>query len=46
MPAMKEFGFAFITTIEWDPINDKFGGMIAIVGTLVTSIIALLIAFL
>lgn len=45
MPAMKEFGFAFITTIEWDPINDKFGGMIAIVGTLVTSIIALLIAF-
>ncbi|MBR7799395.1 phosphate ABC transporter permease subunit PstC [Undibacterium sp. FT137W] len=45
LPAMKEFGFAFITTIEWDPINDKYGGMIAIVGTLVTSGIALLIAF-
>lgn len=45
LPAMKEFGFGFITTIEWDPINDKYGGMIAIVGTLVTSTIALLIAF-
>ena len=45
MPAMQEFGLKFITTIEWDPVNDKYGGMIAIVGTLVTSIIALLIAF-
>jgi phosphate transport system permease protein len=45
LPAMKEFGFAFITTIEWDPVNDKYGGLIAIVGTLVTSAIALLIAF-
>jgi phosphate transport system permease protein len=45
MPALKEYGFAFITTIEWDPVNDQFGGMIAIVGTLATSLIALLIAF-
>ncbi|MFZ6721335.1 phosphate ABC transporter permease subunit PstC [Undibacterium sp. Ji49W] len=45
IPAMQEFGPGFITTIEWDPVNDKFGGMIAIVGTLVTSVIALLIAF-
>lgn len=44
MPAMKEFGFAFITTVEWDPINDQYGGAIAIVGTLLTSGIALLIA--
>lgn len=45
IPAMQEFGPSFIWTIEWDPVNDKFGGMIAIVGTLVTSVIALLIAF-
>src|SRR5450830_1664618 len=45
VPAMQEFGLAFITTIEWDPVNDKYGGLIAIVGTLITSIIALLIAF-
>src|SRR3569833_2124923 len=34
-PAFKEFGFGFITRIEWDPGNDLYGGMIAIVGTLV-----------
>jgi phosphate transport system permease protein len=45
MPAFKEFGPGFITAVEWDPVNDKFGAAIAIVGTLATSIIALLIAF-
>jgi phosphate transport system permease protein len=44
-PAFHEFGPAFITTIEWDPVNDKYGALIAIVGTLSTSLIALLIAF-
>jgi phosphate transport system permease protein len=44
-PAFKEFGPAFITTVEWDPVNDKYGALIAIVGTLATSLIALLIAF-
>jgi phosphate transport system permease protein len=44
-PAFKEFGPAFITTVEWDPVNDRYGALIAIVGTLVTSLIALLIAF-
>ncbi|MEN9867408.1 MAG: hypothetical protein RL748_2998 [Pseudomonadota bacterium] len=44
-PAFKAFGPGFITTIEWDPVNDNFGAMIAIAGTLITSLIALLIAF-
>lgn len=44
-PAFREFGLGFVTTNEWDPINDKFGALIAITGTLVTSIIALAIAF-
>jgi phosphate transport system permease protein len=44
-PAFKEFGLAFITTVEWDPVNDKYGALIAIVGTLATSFIALIIAF-
>ena len=44
-PAFREFGFGFITTVEWDPVNDKYGALIAIVGTLVTSFIALAIAF-
>lgn len=44
-PALKEFGPSFITTVEWDPVNDKYGALIAIAGTLATSFIALLIAF-
>ena len=44
-PAFKEYGLGFITTNEWDPVNDQYGAAIAIVGTLVTSGIALLIAF-
>ncbi len=43
-PALKTFGPGFITTVDWDPANDKFGAMIAISGTLITSFIALLIA--
>lgn len=45
IPAFHEFGPGFITSIEWDPVNDKYGALIAITGTLVTSFIALLIAF-
>lgn len=45
LPAFQEFGPAFITTVEWDPVNDKYGALIAIVGTLSTSLIALAIAF-
>jgi phosphate transport system permease protein len=45
VPAFQHFGLGFITTVEWDPVNDQFGALIAIVGTLATSGIALLIAF-
>lgn len=45
MPALQHFGPAFITTVEWDPVNDNYGALIAIVGTLATAGIALLIAF-
>jgi len=44
-PAFHEFGPGFITRVEWDPVNDQYGAAIAIVGTLTTSLIALLIAF-
>ncbi len=44
-PAFAEFGPAFITRVEWDPVNDQYGAMIAIYGTLATSIIALAVAF-
>ncbi|HEX2531391.1 MAG TPA: phosphate ABC transporter permease subunit PstC [Burkholderiaceae bacterium] len=44
-PAFREFGLSFVTTVEWDPVNDKYGALIAIAGTLATSLIALVIAF-
>jgi phosphate transport system permease protein len=44
-PALSHFGPGFITRIEWDPVNDEYGALIAIAGTVVTSLIALLIAF-
>ncbi|HCJ51495.1 MAG: phosphate ABC transporter permease subunit PstC [Gallionellales bacterium CG_4_10_14_3_um_filter_54_96] len=44
MPAIKTFGFGFLISPEWDPVNDQFGALIPIVGTLITSFIALLIA--
>ena len=44
MPAFREFGAHFIARNEWDPVNDQFGALIAITGTLATSLIALLVA--
>ena len=44
LPAIHAFGFGFLTSSDWDPVNDKFGALIPIIGTLVTSGIALFIA--
>ncbi|MBX3619966.1 MAG: phosphate ABC transporter permease PstC [Rhizobacter sp.] len=43
-PAIKEFGLGFLWSKEWDPVKEKFGGLVMIYGTLMTSFIALLIA--
>jgi len=44
-PALQHFGPGFVTRIEWDPVNNEYGALIAIAGTLITSGFALLIAF-
>jgi phosphate transport system permease protein len=43
-PALSTFGLSFITTEVWNPVTDQFGALAPIYGTLVTSIIAMLIA--
>ena len=43
-PAFQKFGFEFIWRVEWDIVNEEFGAAIAVVGTLVSAAIALLIA--
>ena len=43
-PAFQKFGFEFIWRVEWDIVNEEFGAAIAVVGTLASATIALLIA--
>ncbi|MBK1612547.1 phosphate ABC transporter permease subunit PstC [Rubrivivax gelatinosus] len=43
-PAIHEFGLGFLWSKEWDPVQQKFGGLVMIYGTVATSLIALLIA--
>ncbi|HEY1152866.1 MAG TPA: phosphate ABC transporter permease subunit PstC [Pseudolabrys sp.] len=43
-PALKEFGFGFLVTESWNPVTEKFGAIAPVYGTLVTSLIAMLIA--
>ena len=43
-PAIREYGLTFLWRSEWDPVNDRYGGLVMIYGTLATSFIALLIA--
>ena len=44
MPAFQEFGVGFLFSDAWSPPKEQFGAATAIYGTLVTSIIAMLIA--
>jgi phosphate transport system permease protein len=43
-PAIHEYGLSFLWRSEWDPVEDKYGGLVMIYGTLATSAIALIIA--
>ena len=46
LPAIKEFGFNFLTTSAWNPVQgrEQFGALPVIYGTLVSAAIALLFA--
>ena len=42
--AISTFGLKFLTTSAWDPVNERYGAFTAIYGTLVSSLLALLLA--
>lgn len=42
--ALSTFGPGFLVSSAWNPVTDQFGALVPIYGTLVTSLIALLIA--
>jgi phosphate transport system permease protein len=44
LPALRTFGFGFLTSERWNPVTDNFGALPAIYGTVITSFIAMLIA--
>ena len=43
-PSLREFGPGFLWSAEWNPPLNRFGALVPIYGTLVTSLIALIIA--
>ena len=43
LPALRAFGPGFLTSPQWNPVTEQFGALVPIVGTLVTSFVALII---
>lgn len=43
-PALQEFGLGFLTESTWNPVENTYGALPVIAGTLISSFIALLIA--
>ena len=44
LESMGRYGWSFLVTSDWNPVKDEYGAFTAIYGTLVTSLLALLIA--
>ena len=40
---LEKYGLRFLWTAEWDPVQENFGALVPIYGTVVTSLIAMLI---
>ena len=43
-PAFSHFKFAFLTREIWNPVTDEYGALAPVYGTLVTSLLAMIIA--
>ncbi len=44
LDSMGRYGWSFLVTSNWNPVKDEYGAFTAIYGTLITSLLALLIA--
>ncbi len=44
LAAFRQFGLPFLDTAQWDPVKEVFGAAVPIYGTIVTSILALILA--
>ena len=43
-PAIRQFGLGFLIVRDWNPVNDSFGALPGIFGTVTTSLMALVLA--
>ena len=43
LPSIKTFGLSYYISTTWDPVNSEFGSLPFLVGTLITSFVALII---
>ncbi len=43
-PSIDKFGLSFLTSMDWNPVTGRFGAVIPIVGTLLSTLLALLFA--
>jgi phosphate transport system permease protein len=44
LPSMEAFGWKFLTSSTWDPVQDQYGSLPFVYGTVVSSLLALVIA--
>lgn len=44
LPAIRKFGWGFITSRDWDPVQEQFGALTFMYGSVVSSILAILLA--
>src|SRR5580700_8609585 len=43
-PARAKLGFGFLTGTDWNPVNDSFGALPFVYGTVITSLVAMIIS--
>jgi phosphate transport system permease protein len=44
LPAFRQFGAGFLISADWDPVKEMFGAAVPVYGTIITSILALILA--
>jgi phosphate transport system permease protein len=44
LPAFRQFGAGFLVSSDWNPVTARFGALVSVYGTVVSSILALLMA--
>ncbi len=43
LPALRKFGLAFLVTSSWNPVTEQFGSLAPVCGTLISSLLAMVI---